>query len=183
MTFFYDEILAGLSEVPVSGNPGCLLVIGKNAQAVLTNENSNDVFLAACEYDSGRIFVSAHTCYGDWLHKKNQKNKLQSELMDNITKWLTRSDAVVDDDDILDINSANIENKDLTKYKIVKWVPHGKAEISKPLKNKLIEFLKNGGALFCSVSGALFCSAQLIFLHTQIAYFSIYYQRLPLGPI
>jgi hypothetical protein len=149
MVSFCNEILDGLTEIPVSGSPGCMLVVGKNAQAILTNQNSNDVFLAASELDAGRIFVAGHTCYGEWLFKAKQKNHLQTALMNNVTKWLTRSDRAVDDDEILDVHKASTAPKDWAKYKIAYWSPHNHKELSESVQGELLEFLSKGGALFC----------------------------------
>ena len=49
MSYFDQQILAGLTKVPTPNSPGRLIVTG-DAQSVFTGNNPGESIMAACQY-------------------------------------------------------------------------------------------------------------------------------------
>lgn len=145
MNHFYDEILNGLSELPVSGAPGIMLVNGEKTQAVFTGENPADVFLAAAEYGEGRIFVASHDVYLHWWRTK--ATGLEGDLINRIVQWLTRGSGA-DDTNTIEVSKLN-DDADLSSYKLIVL---SYERFNEKINENLRVYVEDGGALFCSLT-------------------------------
>ena len=146
MKFFYEEILNGLSDIPVSGAPGIMVVHGENAQAIYTGENTTNVFLAASLFGNGRIFACAHDCYYKWFVEK--VGGLEGTFINNVKTWLAQGEQT-DDSNVIEATKIN-DNTDLSNFKIIIW--HGGKVISNQVYQNIGEFVLNGGGLFCAMT-------------------------------
>ena len=99
--------------------------------------NSGDVVIAAAKYGNGRITVTSHDAYLNWLHETS--NDTKKSFMTNVKEWLCGFNA--DDSLIIDLNSD--DNQDLSDYKLIKW--HQEVEISPEKQQNLLSFIESGG--------------------------------------
>ena len=143
---YASEVLCGLTEIPVSGNPGTMIVTGSKSQPVYFGDTSEDVFLAAAEYGNGRVFVATHECYNAWMIDTHRD--LEKQLMNNVKKWLTKQKDV-ENVKIFDSKDIN-EDTNFDEYQLVKWeMSH---HLSENNQEQLLKYLKNGGALLTSAT-------------------------------
>ena len=142
MSYYDREILTGLSKIPTPESPGVLLVTGES-QAVFTGENPGEVFLAACQVGSGKVFVSAHDCYLDWLDEK-EDDKLKVDFMRNVKKWLTGKKKL-NESQIVDLAEIEDNIQEVNQYLLVKW--NQDLNLDNEKQELLLEYVKNGGML------------------------------------
>ena len=150
----YEEILNGLSDVPISGSPGKMVINGEHSQAVFAVDNPANVFLAASQLGTGRVFVCSHDCYYKWFVEKI--GGLEGAFINNVRSWLAKNEDV-NDSSIVEAVKLK-DDDDLSSYKIILW--HGGKSISHKVLENIKEFTFNGGGLFCAMTlwGYLSCN-------------------------
>ena len=146
MKFFYEDILNGLTDIPVQGSPGSMVVNGENAQAVYAFENTTKVILAASLLGNGRIFACSHRNYYKWFVGKF--DGLEGAFINNVKSWLINGKPV-NDFDIIDASNIN-DKTDLNNFKIISWL--GEKNVGNQVNQKIKEFVLNGGGLFCAMT-------------------------------
>jgi hypothetical protein len=142
-----DQILFDLEKIPCEPNSGILIVSGKS-EAVYAHEKSSNIILAAAKHQKGRILVSTHHNNHQWL--KNPSNETKENFSKNIINWLTRY-ADISNDEIIQLNAIpDSVDGGLNNYKIIQL--NGKETIDELTQDDLLDYLQNGGAIFCAIT-------------------------------
>ena len=137
MSYFYEEILNGLTHIPVYGQPGVIVIPNDKSQAVFTANSAGEVFIAAAKYGNGKIFVCAHDKYYDWLDDTND-DEICKAFMNNVKKWLTNlSD--LSELNVIDVEEIVFETFNPQKYQMVKWCQD--AVVSDDVQAALLNYL------------------------------------------
>jgi hypothetical protein len=155
VTYYDQEILHDLDEVPTPNHPGTLVVIGL-AQAVFsvrgTANNPSDIIMAATQYGSGRVFVAAHYNYMKWLLgtiDENENQKVITKFVKNLKQWLTR-EANVAAERIINFSDLAEGEKSFDDFKLIIW--NHSYDPDEEMQERLLEYVSNGGGLMCSTT-------------------------------
>lgn len=140
MRYFDKEILDQLEKIPTPNFPGSIVVTGKS-QAVLTGENPGEVIIAAAQLARGRIIVTAHDCYLNWLDQDD--SEIKNKFNRNLKIWLAGED--ISSSEIVDFKDAARRSRPFTDYKIIKWKQNFNPTVTD--ENNLLKWLKIGGKI------------------------------------
>ena len=149
MSFYSEEILSGMSDVPIVPYLSKVLVYGENSQVLFSGSvpgsGRDEVIFAASQYGFGRVFAVGHDNILEWWRVKAAG--LEGEFITRIIKWLTRG-SIVDDSNTVEGSKLD-DNSDLSRYKIIML---SNETLSDRLNDKIRAFVDDGGALFCSIT-------------------------------
>lgn len=134
--FYYETILTGLSKVPTPNNPGKLIVTG-HSQAILTDNDSNNVIMAGCEYGKGKIIVSSHSCYLEWINE--YANGIKKDFMNRVKQWLTGDEMT----SRFSIGNLAYITEGFVNFKILMW--DSDVSLSDDIKSAILEYINQGG--------------------------------------
>ena len=138
MSYYDREILSGLDQIPTPECPSVLIVTG-GSQPIFTGENPGEVFLAACKLGYGKVLVSGHDCYLEWLN--NNEDELKVKFMRNVKTWLTRK-RNLNESEIIDLEDIKDNLDQLKQYSIVKW---NQTNLDDEQEEKLLKYIYKGG--------------------------------------
>jgi hypothetical protein len=103
-------------------------------------QNAGDVVIAGTTYGNGKVIVTSHDCYLDWLNE--ERPGVKKSFMSNLKYWLCGSDLLNSE-----IGNLTSDFNDFASFKMLKW--HQDVDLSVETQQNLLSFLENGGALFC----------------------------------
>lgn len=142
---YCEEILKNFTSIPTPEYPGILAIDGDQTQAIFAYPTESDVFLAASTHGNGRLIASGHDVYYNYFEEKSGLPKI---FTDGVKKWLSSGNEI-SNNQILDMSKFE-ETESLKDYKIIKW--KFDTDIKSEDEVRLLEFIKNGGGLFCGVT-------------------------------
>jgi hypothetical protein len=100
----------------------------------------------------GRIFVSGHGCYLDWLETREQTTDVKMKFMRRVREWLTANNRILgpdtdnDDSKIGDFNEIVSGGKPFENFRIVKCSSDFNADPN--TTQSLLGYVENGGFFY-----------------------------------
>lgn len=142
-----QQLLEGITTLPLLGTPGRVVVYGDDAIPVICGNNEGDVLVACAEYGKGRVIVLSQ---GDYLADivGSPQDGPVARFQANMKQWVSRQQLTSDTGGIkLLTDSRSVENLD--ECKIVIW---SGGELLSDVRHTVVNFMLGGGGLIYGVA-------------------------------